>query len=197
MCYCPTPTLHLNLALTGDGAFIFSLKKNSLCMIYKRFKLWGHWKCPHKSPSPCNTCYTHVIIQICVLINHINMHTLSYTQTLTHTHTHTHTHTLSHTDTHTLSHTQTLTHTHTDTHTHTPLSLSLYTHTHRECVCVCVCLRKRECVSVCVCVCISVCVCVFMYMYLLQRGYWGTLSSIIRVGVHMKDLLPADGHQSR
>ncbi len=31
-------------------------KKNSLCMIYKCFKLWGHWKCPHKSPSPCNTC---------------------------------------------------------------------------------------------------------------------------------------------
>ncbi len=29
-------------------------------------------------------CHTHVIIQICVLINHINMHT--------HTHTHTHTH---------------------------------------------------------------------------------------------------------
>ncbi len=28
-------------------------QKNSLCMIYKRFKLWGHWKCPHK--SPCNT----------------------------------------------------------------------------------------------------------------------------------------------
>ncbi len=50
-------------------------QKNSLCMIYKRFKLWGHWKCPHKSPSPCNT---YVIIQICVLINHISMptHTL-------------------------------------------------------------------------------------------------------------------------
>ncbi len=60
-------------------------QKNSLCMIYKHFKLWGHWKCPHKSPSPCNT-YTHVIIQICVLINHINMHT----------HTHTHTQSLSH-----------------------------------------------------------------------------------------------------
>ncbi len=30
-------------------------QKNSLCMISKRFKLWGHWKCPHKSPSPCNT----------------------------------------------------------------------------------------------------------------------------------------------
>ncbi len=27
MCYCPTPTLHLNLALTGDGAFLLSLKK--------------------------------------------------------------------------------------------------------------------------------------------------------------------------
>ncbi len=29
--------------------------KNIHCMIYKHFKLWGHWKCPHKSPSPCNT----------------------------------------------------------------------------------------------------------------------------------------------
>ncbi len=29
--------------------------KNLLCMIYKHFELWGHWKCPHKSPSPCNT----------------------------------------------------------------------------------------------------------------------------------------------
>ncbi len=34
----PTP----KHALTGDGAFLFSLKKNSLCMISKRFKLWGH-----------------------------------------------------------------------------------------------------------------------------------------------------------
>jgi len=29
--------------------------KNAHCMIYKHLKLWGHWKCPHKSPSPCNT----------------------------------------------------------------------------------------------------------------------------------------------
>ncbi len=29
--------------------------KNAHCMIYKRFKLWGHWKCPHKSPYPSNT----------------------------------------------------------------------------------------------------------------------------------------------
>ncbi len=29
-CYCPTPTLHLNLALTGDGAFQLSPKKLTL-----------------------------------------------------------------------------------------------------------------------------------------------------------------------
>ncbi len=47
----PTPKLspHRRLCIS-----IFP-QKNSLCMIYKRFKLWGHWKCPHKSPSPCNT----------------------------------------------------------------------------------------------------------------------------------------------
>ncbi len=74
MCYCPTPTLHLNLALTGDGAFLFSLIKNSLCMIYKAFKLWGHWKCPHKSPSPCNTYVIPMsLYKFVVLINHINM----------------------------------------------------------------------------------------------------------------------------
>ncbi len=101
-------------------------QKNSLCMIYKRFKLWGHWKCPHKSPSPCNTCHTHVIIQICVLINHINMptHTHTHTDTHTHRHTHTHTHTQTHTHTHTQTHTDTHTHTHRHTHTHT------HTHTH-------------------------------------------------------------------
>ncbi len=30
--------------------------KYSLYMIYECFELWGHWKCPHKSPFPCNTC---------------------------------------------------------------------------------------------------------------------------------------------
>ncbi len=39
--------LHLNLALTGDSAFQLpppppKEKKNSLCMIYKRFEKWGH-----------------------------------------------------------------------------------------------------------------------------------------------------------
>ncbi len=78
--YRPTTTLRLNL--TGNFVHSYFLKKIKFCMIHKPFELWGHWKCPHKSPFPCNT---HVIIQICVLINHINMHT----------HTHTHTHTVS------------------------------------------------------------------------------------------------------
>ncbi len=60
-------------------------QKNSLCMIYTHFELWGHWKCPHKSPSPCNTYVIPMsFIQMCFLINHIN--------TRAHTHTHTHTH---------------------------------------------------------------------------------------------------------
>ncbi len=41
-------------------------QKNSLCMIYKRFKLWGHWKCPHKSPSPCNTYVIPMSLYKCV-----------------------------------------------------------------------------------------------------------------------------------
>ncbi len=80
MCYCPISTLHLGyLALTGDCAFLAypppPKKNNNICFIFKCFELWGHWKCPHKSSSPCNICHTHVIIQMCVLINHINMHT--------------------------------------------------------------------------------------------------------------------------
>ncbi len=63
-------------------------QKNLLCMIYKHFELWGHWKCPHKSPSPCNT---HVIIQICVLINRARARTHARTHARTRTHTHTHT----------------------------------------------------------------------------------------------------------
>ncbi len=65
----------------------------------------GHWTCPHKSPFPCNTCHTHVIIQICVLINmHRCSRTLSHTHTHTHTHLHTHLHTHTHTHTHTHIH---------------------------------------------------------------------------------------------
>ncbi len=51
----------------------------------------GHWKCPHNHLLLVIPCHTHVIIQICVLINHINMHTHTHTHTHTPTHTHTHT----------------------------------------------------------------------------------------------------------
>ncbi len=83
--YVLLPHIYLGyLALTGDCAFLASpppplpkkqKKKTNICFISKCFELWGHWKCPHKSPSPCNICHTHVIIQMCVLINHINMPT--------------------------------------------------------------------------------------------------------------------------
>ncbi len=39
MCYCPTATLYLNLAFTGDCAFLLP---PSLCMFYKRLEKWGH-----------------------------------------------------------------------------------------------------------------------------------------------------------
>ncbi len=67
--------------------------KNSHCMIYERFELWGHWKCPHKSTSPCYTCHTNAIIQMCVLINHINhihIHLHAHTHARTHARTHLH-----------------------------------------------------------------------------------------------------------
>ncbi len=72
--YCPTPNRKL-LA-------IFEFHKTPFCMFFKPFVLQGHRKCPHK---PCLRCSTHVIIHICVLVNHIYQYT--------HTHTHTHTHT--------------------------------------------------------------------------------------------------------
>ncbi len=42
--------------------------KNLLCMIYKHFELWGHWKCPHKSPFPCNHTHTHTHTHTCTHI---------------------------------------------------------------------------------------------------------------------------------
>ncbi len=116
-------------------------QKNSLCMVYKRFKLWGHWKCPHKSPSlvipmsyPCH--YTN----LCPHKPHKHAHT-THTHTHTHTHTthththHTHTHHTHTTHTHTPTHPQRThpppPHTHTPhTHTHTHTSHPQHTHTH-------------------------------------------------------------------
>ncbi len=81
VCYCPTPTLHLNLALTGDCAFLLlppppkkKKKKTHSVWFISVLKSGDMGQCPHKSPSPCNTYVIPV----------------SYT----HTHTHTHTHTL-------------------------------------------------------------------------------------------------------
>ncbi len=86
MCYCPTPTLHLNLALTGDGAFLFSLKKTHSVWFISVLNygdtenvLINHLLLVIPMSYPCQ--YTNF-----VLINHINM------PTPTHTHTHTHTH---------------------------------------------------------------------------------------------------------
>ncbi len=52
----PTPKLSPH----RRRAFIFPSKKLTL-YDYKRFKYGGHWNVLIPSPSPCNTCHTHVI----------------------------------------------------------------------------------------------------------------------------------------
>ncbi len=80
----PKPTPYRKLC-----AFLLS-QKNEFSMIYKPFELWGHWNCPHKSPSPWNTC--HVIIQICPHKPHKHARTPPPPPTHTHTRVCTHTH---------------------------------------------------------------------------------------------------------
>ncbi len=106
MCYCPTPTLHLNLALTGDGAFLLSLKKTHSVWFISVLNygdtenvLINHLLLVIPMSYPCH--YTN----LCPHKPHKHAHT----------HTHTHTHTLTHTHTHALTHTDTHTHTHTHT----------------------------------------------------------------------------------
>ncbi len=91
MCYCPTPTLHLNLALTGDGAFLFSPQKTHTVWFISVLNygdtenvLINHLLLVIPMSYPCH--YTNLC-----LINHINMPTHIHTHTHTHTHTH-HTH---------------------------------------------------------------------------------------------------------
>ncbi len=86
MCYCPTPTLHLNLALTGDGAFIFSLKKTHSVWFISVLNygdtenvLINHLLLVIPMSYPCH--YTN----LCPHKPHKHAHT----------HTHTHTHNLS------------------------------------------------------------------------------------------------------
>ncbi len=83
MCYCPTPTLHLNLALTGDGAFIFSLKKTHSVWFISVLNygdtenvLINHLLLVIPMSYPCH--YTN----LCPHKPHKHAHT--------HTHTHTH-----------------------------------------------------------------------------------------------------------
>ncbi len=134
MCYCPTPTLHLNLALTGDGAFILSPQKTHSVWFISVLNygdtenvLINHLLLVIPMSYPCH--YTHVCPRKPHKHAHTHTHTHTHTQTHSHTHTHTHTNTLSlslslththtHTQTHTHTHTQTHSHTHTHTHTHT------------------------------------------------------------------------------
>ncbi len=79
MCYCPTPTLHLNLALTGDSAFIFSLKKTHSVWFISvlNYVLINHLLLVIPMSYPCH--YTN----LCPHKPHKHAHT--------HTHTHTHT----------------------------------------------------------------------------------------------------------
>ncbi len=77
----PTPTLHLNLPLTGNFVHFTSQKTHSVWFI-SLLKYGDTGKCPHKSPSPCNT---YVIpMSLYKFVSHTSQK---------HAHTHTHTHT--------------------------------------------------------------------------------------------------------
>ncbi len=92
MCYCPTPTLHLNLALTGDGAFQLSLKKTHSVWFISVLNygdtenvLINHLLLVIPMSYPCH--YTN----LCPHKPHKHAPTHTRTHTRTHTHTHTHT----------------------------------------------------------------------------------------------------------
>ncbi len=64
--------LHLNVALTGDGAFLLSPPKTHSVWFISIFNYGDMGQCPEKSPS---SCHTHINIQIHVLICHTRVHT--------------------------------------------------------------------------------------------------------------------------
>ncbi len=124
MCYCPTPTLYLNLALTGDCAFQLSPKKPHSVWFISVLKSGDMGQCPEKSPSPCNTCVIPVSLYKSMSWFVTKTRTLihTYTHTYIHTHIHTHTHAYIHTHIHacnTYTHTYMYTYIHIHTHTHT------------------------------------------------------------------------------
>ncbi len=82
MCYCPTPTLHLNLALTGDGAFLLPPQKTHtvwfisilnygdtenvlinhlLLVIPMSYPCYYTNLCPHKPHKHAHTQHTHTM----------------------------------------------------------------------------------------------------------------------------------------
>ncbi len=86
MCYCPTPTLHLNLALTGDGAFLFSLKKTHSVWFISVLN-YGDTE---------NVLINHLLLVIPMSYNvmlYYVMSNLCPHKPHKHAHTHTHTHT--------------------------------------------------------------------------------------------------------
>ncbi len=92
MCYCPTPTLHLNLALTGDGAFLFSLKKTHSVWFISVLNygdtenvLINHLLLVIPMSYPCH--YTN----LCPHKPHKHAHTHTHTHAHARTHTHTYT----------------------------------------------------------------------------------------------------------
>ncbi len=113
MCYCPTPTLYLNLALTGDCAFQLSPKKPHSVWFISVLK---------SGDINVLKSHLHLVIPVSYLCHYTNLcPDLSQKRAHTHTQTHTHTTHTPHTQhthtkkTHTHTHT---THTHTHTHTH-------------------------------------------------------------------------------
>ncbi len=91
MCYCPTPTLHLNLALTGDGAFLLSPLNTHTVWFISILKygdtenvLINHLLLVIPMSYPCH--YTN----LCPHKPHKRAHTHARTHARTHAHTHTH-----------------------------------------------------------------------------------------------------------
>ncbi len=71
-------SIALHLPLTGNFAHFYFLKKTHSVWFISFLKYGEMGKCPHKSPSPCNTCVIPMSLYTFVSSCH------------THTHTHTH-----------------------------------------------------------------------------------------------------------
>ncbi len=82
MCYCPTPTLHLNIALTGDGAFLLPPQKTHSVWLISILN-YGHTE---------NVLINHLLLVIpmsypCHYTNLCPHKPHKHAQTHTHTHT--------------------------------------------------------------------------------------------------------------